>query len=340
MSAAIWARVSTEEQDPENQVRQLEAWAKLRGFEVVRTYQSQNSGWKGAHLKELSEVYQDARRGAFKVLLVWALDRLSREGPLPTLEIVHRLGQYGVQVLSMQEPWTETTGELRDLLLAIAGWVARMESHRRSERTKAGMQRARAEGKQIGRPKGSTDSKKRRRTGYLLRSARVQEGGISVAAQRFWEQVEKSADPDGCWLWTGTVLKKTGYGQIRVNGRKQAAHRFSYELRNGPIPAGQMVCHSCESNYKTGDITYRRCVRPEHLRADTQQGNSRDMVRSGRGAHGTRNPNAKLTEEIVREIRQRHASGISQAMLAQEYGLKSGTISEIVRGLRWSHVSA
>ena len=71
-----------------------------------------------------------------------------------------------------QEPWTEAGGELLDLLLAIAGWVARMESNRRSERTKAGLARAIAQGKTLWRPKGSKDTKKRRRSGYLLRYAK------------------------------------------------------------------------------------------------------------------------------------------------------------------------
>ena len=104
-------------------------------------------------------------------MLVWALDRLSREGPLATREIVHRLGRWGVQVWSYQESWTEAGGELLDLLLAIAGWVARMESNRRSERTKAGLQRAVIQGKRLGRPPGSKDRKKRSRRGYLLRWA-------------------------------------------------------------------------------------------------------------------------------------------------------------------------
>ena len=100
-------------------------------------------------------------------MLVWALDRLSREGPSATLDIVHRLGQTGVQVGSYQEPWTEAGGELLDLLLAIAGWVARMESNRRSERTKAGLQRAVNQGKRLGRPPGSKDKKMRSRR-YLV----------------------------------------------------------------------------------------------------------------------------------------------------------------------------
>lgn len=71
----------------------------------------------------------------------------------------NRLGRYGVQVLCLQEPWTEAVGELRDLLLAIAGWVAKMESTRRSERTKAGLARAIAQGKRLGRPPGSKDKR-------------------------------------------------------------------------------------------------------------------------------------------------------------------------------------
>ena len=66
------------------------------------------------------------------------------------------------KVLSYQESWTEAPGELAELLYALTGWVARMESQRRSERTKAGLARAVAQGKKLGRPKGSKDKKRRR----------------------------------------------------------------------------------------------------------------------------------------------------------------------------------
>jgi putative DNA-invertase from lambdoid prophage Rac len=169
--AAILVRVSDPGQHSENQIPDLLTWAERRSLEVVATYQFQESAWKGAHQKQLSQVYKDARAGKFRYLLLWALDRLSRQGPLATLEIVDRLGKAGVQVISLQEPWTEAGGELLDLLLAIAGWVARMESNRRSERTKAGLARAVAQGKRLGRPKGSKDSKKRKRSGYFGRYA-------------------------------------------------------------------------------------------------------------------------------------------------------------------------
>jgi putative DNA-invertase from lambdoid prophage Rac len=72
-----------------------------------------------------------------------------------------------VKVISYQESWTEAPGELGDLLYALTGWVARMESQRRSERTKAGLERAVAQGKKLGRPTGSRDRKKRKRRTLL-----------------------------------------------------------------------------------------------------------------------------------------------------------------------------
>jgi len=105
----------------------------------------------------------NAVKRKFDVVLVWSLDRLSREGPLSILTLVNRLKNCGVKVISYQESWTEAPGELGDLLYALSGWVARMESQRRSERTKAGLARLVAQGKRLGRPPGSKDKKKRRK---------------------------------------------------------------------------------------------------------------------------------------------------------------------------------
>ena len=95
---------------------------------------------------------QDARKRKFDALIVWALDRLSREGPLAILTLVNRLKICGIKVLSYQEIWTEAPGELGELMYALTGWVARMESQRRSERTKAGLAKVRAQGRRLGRP--------------------------------------------------------------------------------------------------------------------------------------------------------------------------------------------
>ena len=166
---AIWLRVSSSEQHAENQLPALEAYAKRRGLAITEIYQVEASGWKGQHLKALSQLYADARLGKFEVVLVWSLDRLSREGVAATLEIIGRLAQCKVRVISLQESWTEVEGPLQELLFSIVAWVAKQESQRRSERTRAGLDRVRSEGKRLGRPPGSTDKKRRKKSGYFRR---------------------------------------------------------------------------------------------------------------------------------------------------------------------------
>jgi len=163
MKAAVYLRVSSNEQSTDNQLPALEAYAKNRSYEIVKVYEEEESAWKSGHQRELANLIGDARQRKFQAVLVWALDRLSREGALAILSLVHKLSAYGVKVLSYQESWTEAPGELAELLYALSGWVARMESQRRSERTKAGLARVRAQGKRLGRPPGSKDKRKRRR---------------------------------------------------------------------------------------------------------------------------------------------------------------------------------
>jgi DNA invertase Pin-like site-specific DNA recombinase len=157
--------VSTDEQDADNQIAQLTSWSSSRGWEIAGVYKENESAWKAGHQKELARLLDDSRKRRFDTVLVWALDRLSREGPLAILTLVNRLKTCGVKVISYQESWTEAPGELGELLYALSGWVARMESQRRSERTKAGLARVKAQGKRLGRPPGSKDRKKRRRRG-------------------------------------------------------------------------------------------------------------------------------------------------------------------------------
>jgi len=170
--AAIYIRVSTAEQDAINQLPALEDIAKGRGLDVVEVYSEAETAWRSGHQAELARLMEDARKGKFEVVLVWALDRLSREGPAAMLEMVNKFKGYGVLVISYQEGWTEKPGEDRELLYAITAWVAKMESKRRSERTRAGLARARANGKPLGRPIGAKDKGKRSRRGYLLRYAK------------------------------------------------------------------------------------------------------------------------------------------------------------------------
>lgn len=171
MKAALYLRVSTTEQDTTNQLPALEEYAKRHNLEIFKVYRENETGWKNGHQIELAQLLTDAHQGRFQVMLVWALDRLSREGALAILSLVHRLKRHGVKVISYHEPWTETPGELADLLYAVTGWVAAMESKRRSERTKAGMERARAQGKPIGK-RGPDKRRRLRRSRRELALAR------------------------------------------------------------------------------------------------------------------------------------------------------------------------
>ena len=163
MKCCIYSRVSTTLQDTQNQTEALTTWANQRRLEVVSIYEEEESAWKAGHQKQLANLLEDARKQKFDMVLAWALDRLSREGPLAILTLVDRLKHYGVKVISYQEPWTEAPGELGEVLYALAGWVAKMESQRRSERTKAGLARVKRQGKRLGRPPGVKDKKKRKR---------------------------------------------------------------------------------------------------------------------------------------------------------------------------------
>ena len=153
MKVAIYARVSTDEQTEQNQVPLLEEWAKQRGYEVYSVYRDIGSAWQKADQKELRQLIEDARRGKFELVMVWALDRLSRGGIGKTFSILDTLKRYHVRVISQQESWTDVSSELQPLLFSIFAWIAEQESKRISERTKAGMQRAKATGKHIGRPR-------------------------------------------------------------------------------------------------------------------------------------------------------------------------------------------
>jgi DNA invertase Pin-like site-specific DNA recombinase len=111
---------------------------------------------------QYEQMLKDAKRGRFQVLVVWALDRFGRS-MVGNLQDVLELDRIGVQVVSVREPWLDTGGPVRSLLIAIFSWVAEQERSRLVERTKAGMEQARRRGSRIGRPPIRLDDHELRR---------------------------------------------------------------------------------------------------------------------------------------------------------------------------------
>jgi len=171
MKVVVYLRVSKKEQETENQLPALEHWISGRGHELVALYREDESAWREGHQHQLSRLMADLPRHQPDILLVWALDRLTRQGIGPMLQLVNSFKIHGVQVVSYSEPWTEQSGPMLELLYSIFGWAAKFEADRISKRTLAGLELAKAHGKVLGRKPGSKDKKKRKRTGYLLRYA-------------------------------------------------------------------------------------------------------------------------------------------------------------------------
>jgi DNA invertase Pin-like site-specific DNA recombinase len=93
-----------------------------------------------------------AHRGEFQAVVIWSLDRLGRGGIAEVAGMVAKLDAAGVNLASVREPWCDTSGPVRDLLIAVLSWVAAWERSRLIERTRAGMDRARKQGIKLGRP--------------------------------------------------------------------------------------------------------------------------------------------------------------------------------------------
>ena len=150
---AVYTRVSTTDkgQETSNQEQAIEQFTDNRSWSIEHWYTDQDSGGKPTR-KGFQEMMKAARLGKFDCLVFWSLDRFSREGTYETLDHLKRLDGYGVQFISIQEEYLNTLGPFREAVIGILAAVAQMERQRISERVKAGMARAKAEGKVMGRP--------------------------------------------------------------------------------------------------------------------------------------------------------------------------------------------
>ena len=160
--------------------------------------------------------------------------------------------------------------------------------------------------------------------------------------ERFWPKVQVGAI-DECWPWVGGRTK-SGYGTFGLGSmadgtrRGVMAHRFSYELHNGPIPDGLFVCHHCDNP---------PCVNPAHLFAAPPRMNTLDMHRKGRGfipvgpaLSGEESPASKLTESQVIEMRALYEGGEHRLpVIAMRFGVSKSNVHMIVKRKTWRHLA-
>jgi len=159
LKVALYARVSKDEasstgalQDPENQLQPMREFCKAMNWEIKKEFIDRASGGT-ANRPEFQNMLAEVRQRHFDLILVWALDRFSREGMRNTLSYIKQLKEYKTGLRSMQESWLDTSQEgVGELLIAIFAWVAAEEKRRISERTKAGLAKLKAQGVKLGRP--------------------------------------------------------------------------------------------------------------------------------------------------------------------------------------------
>jgi hypothetical protein len=143
----------------------------------------------------------------------------------------------------------------------------------------------------------------------------------ALKTERFWAKVDKT---ENCWLWTAS-RQSFGYGTFMLTkGKFARAHRFSWELHNGPIPEGLFVLHHC-------DVPW--CVNPDHLYLGTNRDNARDRKERGRWKRikphdqwGEKNPSAILSDLQVAAMLADLANGGRPVSVARKYGIQYRTL--------------
>jgi DNA invertase Pin-like site-specific DNA recombinase len=154
MRTALYARVSTRDkgQDTENQLVQLREFARTQGWTITGEYVDRVSG-KNSDRDQFQKLFQDASQRKFDTVLFWSLDRFSREGVLVTLNHLQRLSSHGVGYRSFTEQYLDSCGVFKDAVLSILATIAKQERIRLSERTIAGLEKAKRAGRIGGRPR-------------------------------------------------------------------------------------------------------------------------------------------------------------------------------------------
>jgi DNA invertase Pin-like site-specific DNA recombinase len=185
MRAAVYARVSTVDQEPENQLQELRRYVQARGWTMAEYVDRGVSGAKDRR-PALDELVTDARRRRFDVLVCWRLDRLGRNLK-HLITLLDELQALGVAFVSLAEGIDATTpaGKLQ---MHILGAIAEFERERIRERVLAGLQRARAQGRKLGRPTSRVPVERLQRVAGLSLDVAAERLGVSRSTVKRWRR--------------------------------------------------------------------------------------------------------------------------------------------------------
>jgi DNA invertase Pin-like site-specific DNA recombinase len=161
MKVAIYARVSTKTkgQDVENQLMVLRDYCLKMDYTIYNVYSDQESG-STSNRPAFNQLFIDASKRKFDLLLFWSLDRFSREGTRKTIFLLQQLDDYGILYKSYSEQYLDSSGIFKDVIISILATLAKQERIRLSERVKLGLEKARTNGRVGGRPRIDQDKVK------------------------------------------------------------------------------------------------------------------------------------------------------------------------------------
>jgi DNA invertase Pin-like site-specific DNA recombinase len=172
MKVVLYARVSKDEsvndnryQNPENQLKALREYCKLNDYEVVKEYVDKKSGADPSR-EAFREMMHHAQLKVFQAIIVWKLDRFSREPMYVVMGYIQRLKKHKVGLISMTEGWLDTREEnpVSELILSIMAWFSAEERRKISERTKLGIMKKKEDGTYFGGKRGKDKKPRRIRT--------------------------------------------------------------------------------------------------------------------------------------------------------------------------------
>lgn len=154
MKTAIYVRCSTKyhNQDVENQLLQLNAFCQRQGYDVYKVYSDYESGASEKRVA-FKEMFSDASKRKFDLILFWSLDRFSREGVSQTISYLQTLENYGITYKSYSEQYIDSSGIFKDVIISMLATLAKQEKVRLSERVRAGLDKAKLKGRVGGRKK-------------------------------------------------------------------------------------------------------------------------------------------------------------------------------------------